>query len=415
MRIKIENIGKVRSADVELDGLTVIGGENNTGKSTVGKVLYSVFNSFYNKKEKMLREYSKAFGDLVGSATSIVDMHFSESEKYKSTLREFTAKLLANREKYLKDEKSLEEALSELAKNISIESKELIALKDRFTKILNISEITIVKSILRKTLNSEFNSQINNIYHGEQGSIDVKIKNKNLKFVLQDNKVIASDADLDIVTEVIYLGNPFVLDMLNDESKSKITDHSTHLASKLRSEKNTDDLIQEILIDEKLEEIENRMKEICSGDMVQKEGQFKYIDRKDSSKTLDIRSLSAGLKNFVVLKTLLEKGILSEKGILILDEPEVNLHPEWQLIFAEIIVLIHKEFNMHILINTHSPYFLEAIEVYTEKYNISKCNYYLAENISENESEIKDVTGSTELIYEKLSQPFQKLEDEDNV
>ena len=37
MRIKISNIGKIKEADVTINGITVIAGENNTGKSTVGK------------------------------------------------------------------------------------------------------------------------------------------------------------------------------------------------------------------------------------------------------------------------------------------------------------------------------------------------------------------------------------------
>lgn len=50
MQIKISNIGKIKEADVTINGITVIAGENNTGKSTVGKALYSIFNSFVDVK-----------------------------------------------------------------------------------------------------------------------------------------------------------------------------------------------------------------------------------------------------------------------------------------------------------------------------------------------------------------------------
>ena len=46
MKLEIENIGKIREAEVELNGITVVAGANNSGKSTIGKVLYCVFNSF---------------------------------------------------------------------------------------------------------------------------------------------------------------------------------------------------------------------------------------------------------------------------------------------------------------------------------------------------------------------------------
>lgn len=40
MRLEIRNIGKVRHADIAIDGITVIAAANNTGKSTLGKALY---------------------------------------------------------------------------------------------------------------------------------------------------------------------------------------------------------------------------------------------------------------------------------------------------------------------------------------------------------------------------------------
>ena len=56
MRIKISNIGKIKEADVTINGITVIAGENNTGKSTVGKALYAIFNSFVDVAKKVEEE-----------------------------------------------------------------------------------------------------------------------------------------------------------------------------------------------------------------------------------------------------------------------------------------------------------------------------------------------------------------------
>ena len=119
-----------------------------------------------------------------------------------------------------------------------------------------------------------------------------------------------------------------------------------------------------------------------------------------------------GFKTFVILKMLLLNGSIGYNSTIILDEPEIHLHPQWQLLFAEVIVLLQKEFGMQILINTHSPYFLNALEVYTIKYGISdQCKYYLA-SIQEEGSVIEDVTNNIEKIYQKLARPFQDLENE---
>ena len=61
MRLYLKNIGMIKEADVKLDGLTVIAGENDTGKSTVGKSLFALLkaNLFVNNdkfhKKTLLR------------------------------------------------------------------------------------------------------------------------------------------------------------------------------------------------------------------------------------------------------------------------------------------------------------------------------------------------------------------------
>ena len=65
---------------------------------------------------------------------------------------------------------------------------------------------------------------------------------------------------------------------------------------------------------------------------------------------------------------LLQKGRLNSNNLLIIDEPEVHLHPTWQVKFAEILVLLSKELAIPVLLTSHSPYFIEALEEFTKKY-----------------------------------------------
>lgn len=59
MKLRIKNFAKIEDADINIDGITVIAGENNTGKSTVGKIFFSLFNSLSNVDEKILEERLK--------------------------------------------------------------------------------------------------------------------------------------------------------------------------------------------------------------------------------------------------------------------------------------------------------------------------------------------------------------------
>ncbi len=74
MKLTIENINKIQKAEIKLNGLTVIAGANSSGKSTVGKLLFSMVKSMANanilnhqSKEKKLEKrinnlYTRANG-----------------------------------------------------------------------------------------------------------------------------------------------------------------------------------------------------------------------------------------------------------------------------------------------------------------------------------------------------------------
>ena len=77
---------------------------------------------------------------------------------------------------------------------------------------------------------------------------------------------------------------------------------------------------------------------------------------------------------------------------------------------AEIIVLLQREMGLHILINTHSPYFLRAIDVFSKKYETGdSVKYYLSYN-EKDSSKMKDVTLSISEIYKVLTEPLQRIE-----
>ena len=59
MKLSIKNVGKLKEADVEINGITVIAGENNTGKSTIGKVLFSIFQSLYKLDDQIIKLMNK--------------------------------------------------------------------------------------------------------------------------------------------------------------------------------------------------------------------------------------------------------------------------------------------------------------------------------------------------------------------
>ncbi|NIR09556.1 MAG: hypothetical protein GTN82_29425, partial [Candidatus Aminicenantes bacterium] len=56
MLVTFKNTGMIEEADIRFDGLTVIAGENDTGKSTIGKLMFSIIKTF-NRYERDARQY----------------------------------------------------------------------------------------------------------------------------------------------------------------------------------------------------------------------------------------------------------------------------------------------------------------------------------------------------------------------
>ena len=56
MLLKLRNVGRLNPAEVKIEGLTVICGNNNTGKSTIGKILYCIFTAFYDIEKNIRKE-----------------------------------------------------------------------------------------------------------------------------------------------------------------------------------------------------------------------------------------------------------------------------------------------------------------------------------------------------------------------
>lgn len=406
MKLKCENIGKLSSAEVEINTITLIAGLNSTGKSTVGKLLYCIFNSFYNfEKEAQITlknfirnqffEVTVPFPAIDDCVEELYKLRFSDDEDLiKQTILDYT--------------------------NENFFTKKNITIINRIKELLNLSDDEIYKWILQAKFYSEFGNNIQNIFSKKKNSIvDLIIKDNDISVLIKNNKIYGLQNFQNLLTEVIYIDDPFVLDNLSQRNRffGYGRDHKFHLQRKLLQNlyqsADMDSAVSELLATRKIENIYKKIDSVCNGNVISEGKSGISFQFDGSKKTLGFENLSTGLKSFSIIKTLLLNGSLVENGTIVLDEPEIHLHPEWQKLLAEIIVLIQKDFNMHILINSHSPYFINAIDVYSQKYGIKKtCKYYLAKDIDEYNSELLDVTSNLEPIYKLLFAPMQDLEDE---
>ena len=125
---------------------------------------------------------------------------------------------------------------------------------------------------------------------------------------------------------------------------------------------------------------------------------------------VDLNNISLDLERFFLLKGLLLENIITDNSFLIIKNPEDDTHPVLQVKFMEIIVKLQKQYNMKILIITHSPYIVYAVETFSLKYNIEN-NYYLLDLKSGEGYILNDITDKIEDMYSSITKPFFELED----
>lgn len=156
--------------------------------------------------------------------------------------------------------------------------------------------------------------------------------------------------------------------------------------------------------------LEKEIDEIIGGQLVKSDQKGSKFAQDNLERNIEIYNMSTGIKALSLLRLGIEKGCIESGGILILDEPEINLHPEWQIKYAKIIVKMQRLLNLKIIITTHSPYFMQAIE-YSSKLDgtFNKYHCYLAEYFK-GQSRISCVDQFPSLGYKKLVEAFAELE-----
>lgn len=107
----------------------------------------------------------------------------------------------------------------------------------------------------------------------------------------------------------------------------------------------------------------------------------------------DINELSSGEKQ-LFLRTLAIKMLNPENSIILIDEPELSLHPKWQQRIVDVYKKIGK--NNQIIIATHSPHILGSVK----KENIM---------LLDKDDEGKIVVRTGDELYDSYGQPTDRV------
>lgn len=417
MILTLNNVGRIKKADIKIDGLTVICGNNNTGKSTIGKVLFCIYDSLHDIQKNIIDDKIQSIYNIIEKYYYQYNFLEDEQETYvRNKIRE------AVEAETITDENI--QKLVTLILRISNEEGDPKILDDLLHQIRTIRDLDnteIVERFLTRRIVTEFDGKLGNVNHTRtKAQVELKIKNQAISFyTLGTHQKITLQKYFNIEKNIIYIDDPFLMDQVNRRRLFFITNtfgHQSKMLSLLvsnRDKKKT--VIEEILADKRVENVFNKINEISNGELKVRDGKL-YYSQDGLKSDLGISNISAGLKTFIMIKELLMTGYLEENGIMVLDEPEIHLHPEWQIKFAEIIVLLQKAYNLNVILTTHSMDFLSAIRYYSKKYDIeSVCNYYLTklDLVNKNKdypmASFTNMNNDMEGMYASISDPYLDL------
>ena len=429
MRLQINNFAKIGQSDIILDGITIIAGENNTGKSTVGKILFSLFNALCDIEDKVRKE---RLAEIRNTTFTILQNNISGLDIPRKTLTRNSLRLSRQIRQQIKE--TFEEN-SEITKQDILEMVEdelnvwddlragmthyewdglVEQLTQNISEILELSEKDIIREVITGYFGNVFHDQISSLVNKDNAAtlLRLEIKGRNNTVVFEENRCKEFESEIDLTNKAIYIDNPFIIDEL--ASSSSMNPMNKLLKELLADTEDTeamDGIIETLRAKEKLSDIYDALARVVDGNIERNKVDDEFYLKSDCfEEPLSFHNLSAGMKSFVVLKMLVEKGCIKEKDVIILDEPEIHLHPQWQVAYAELIVLLQKHFDLNIVVTTHSPYFVDAINLFSCKYDIDKkVNYYLSTNMGA-VAKMENVTDHIDAIYKKMASPIQILD-----
>lgn len=450
MRIIINNIMKIIHTEIEVEGITVIAGENNTGKSTVGKALYATIEALYGyddyvqlKKKTWLESQVKILGNKL-------DLYCKEHTNYK---RKKVGRIENLRNRYVKsilsgyEDQKLRSLLNDYRdEHLKIYNMEVTEDIRKDTLSWVSEGFDEIRSILDLEDNIVGNDKVTDVFNivfdedpinmsSDTASIELCMgkEQNSLKFRdVNGSRCISTKRESIIDTRAYMIDSPSILDMidsytvifnrvnrgemlrrlLNPGSRARFNRIiQNKQVEKTEEQANLDDL-KRLMTEKKLNEAKNKITDVIRGTFIIDKNRIMFKES-NQERPYSLRNMSTGLKSVALLERILTYGILTEKSILILDEPEINLHPEWQLAYAEVIVMLQQALKLKVVLTTHSPYFLRAIEYYSEKYQCSSiCHYYSSQNYK-GSSVIENVDGMTDVIFSRLASPLVRITDFD--
>lgn len=421
LNLDIHNFGPINQANIELKKLNVIAGSNGSGKTTSSKLLYCFLESnsdegAYLANKSLYNRFEIIFEtlkiELESDSESLLKTEKLSEQLPELSNENFNNELKANINKLkiiindseIKNKNKFLEQISYMEESLEINNNER-------RKFFNISN-TLLKSEF-DIYDLKINDNTKVCFYGQQddckfsyeldlngSKIGFKIDEGNLKCMNMKNIIyidLISNFDMKNLSRIAYLKYfPYHLRVLS-KNLYKIKDNED---------------VYDPIFNQKLDECLSKINLLMGGYIYYDINEGEFLFKTDDG-DYHIKNTASGVKQLGIIQILLSNRILNKDSFLIMDEPEVHLHPEWQVKFAKLIILMIKELNITVFINSHSPQFIEALEVFSGKYDlVEESKFYLSEKSENNLFNFREIERKNlNVLYDNLGNPYDEIDE----
>ena len=404
---KIADYHAIREADIEINGITVLSGINGCGKSTLSRWLYYLvnganqfdnflFDDYKNKLRSLVNRMQFACRDLVrfrhinNQADSFLDTLNETAGKLKSIDVLSIGSIELAQELFLQALYATENVLTiALAENLPLARLarvfSFLQMKEPNENISQTIEDfsernrRLVTNLTQKLHQNMEKHPARIFFESLNSHFEIKEEKPSILQFEEDNVSIVEEDHISTLFNLqraIYIDTPM---FINAGSTGNLFWNASRKMMLDEQDKNLSVEERKLLI---------RIKHLLDGEAILKkeeifdERNLRYVST-DKKVNIDLSEAATGFKTFSYLQLLLENGYLNSETLLMIDEPEAHLHPQWIVEFAHLLVLLHKELDVKVMIASHNPDMVAAIHDIAQKQGVlNNTNFYVAQQES---------------------------------
>ena len=388
----LSDFNAIKHAKIALNGITILAGENGCGKSTLSRWLYYLVNTINQYEDLIVSTFIRSKSFELSNIQRVMNIEFGvrpilniselndiqDIETLSNVYHKIYSDFLDLAMSWINDPNILKSRKLRMASHLNIP----------YTDDINAFSANIINYCNNK--HDEFDKEVRLISIQRNKNTT----NKLFKFISDNyDENLSQTSEIQLYEEGTPLLEKEEFHYIYQLKRAIYVDTPMALGHKdYRSRAWTN--LQDMMINEFKEKPEGadriifNISRITGGNftvksdfLINKEIHYKRRDGLD----IELEKAATGLNAFAYLQLLLKNGYLDSETLLLIDEPEAHLHPQWIVEFARVLVTIHKKLGVNIMIASHNPDMVSAISSIARKEEVEdKTNFYLA--VKENDS-----------------------------